>query len=352
MKKSGTHKKNLVKFEKIEITNGENCSKVKQATQGHVSSLFKPSLSVFPSELVLKIFGFLPHSDLNSCIKVCMKFRDIGTDPLLWSKFYIPAMEISQEEGLDRLLVVLKLPRFRKLQKLDLNRVYSTNLSEKFRNKFIEILSIAAKLPLSWLDLSYNHLTYLAAPQFLANLVLNIPHVVLFATKAKLTFYSTLLDNLSEGSALNNLSLGGLFYLDTLPINLVSKLNCVTSLALEGTCMTLEQVRVFLTDMAAGTNLKRLNLQRIQLSLLDPGLVARAVVQVEKVVMECTLPRAHVLAILGQIDESSRLGQLDLGKNDVSKVPGHFLETAVNFLKRGGGSVVLKKVGRKLFLRF
>jgi len=324
--------------------------KPKQATIGRESFLFKPSLIVLPSELVLKIFRFLPHGDINSCIKVCSKFRDIGTDPLLWSKFPIPATEISKVEGLDRLLAVLKLPRFRKLQILDLNRVYPTLPSEKSRIKWKEILTIAAKLPLSWLDLSYNDIFYSHSSTVLASLVLNIPHVVLFATKAKRAFYRIILDKLSEGSALNNLNLG-VCDLDTLPTNTVSKLNCVTSLALEGTQMTLEQARVFMTDMAAGTNLKRLNLKRFKLSWLDPGLVARAVVQVEKVVIQCAVPKAHVMAILGQIDESSKLRQLDLGKNDLSRVPQDVLETAVQFLKMGGGNVELKKVGRKLFLR-
>ena len=51
------------------------------------------------------------------------------------------------------------------------------------------------------------------------------------------------------------------------------------------------------------------------------------------------------MAILGQIDQSSRLRQLDLGNNDVSRVPRYLLETAVKFLKEGGGSLELKKVG-------
>ena len=143
---------------------------------------------------------------------------------------------------------------------------------------------------------------------------------------------------------MNNLNLGG-YDLDIVPINMISKLNCVTNLVLEGNLMSLEQARVFMTDMAADTNLKRLNLERFNLSWQDPGLVARAVVHVEKVVIECDLPKAHVMAILGQIDQSSRLRQLDLGNNDVSRVPRYLLETAVKFLKEGGGSLELKKVG-------
>ena len=488
---SGTQKESSVKCEKIEVINeGENCSETKPTAKGLASSPFKPSFNVLPSELLFKIFQFLPHSDLNSCIEVCSKFRDIGCHPLLWSMFPIPAMEISQDEGLDRLLAVLKLPRFRQLKVLDLNRVYlshsfkegkksvSQSLALTGRSKFLEILTIASELSLSWLDLSYNHLPSLSAPQFLANLVLKIPHVELFATcrKASSNFIATILANLSDDSTLKNLNLGGCD-LDTLPVNLVSKFNCVTSLALEGAFMTLEQARVFMTDMAKGTKIKifniscepivdadtlsdvfenldvvlvatalnnlehlsynkrlevaedccdfppdihlasflemmgrgtRLkqldmeennyfyvppqvvakafnNLERLEmkpnrnntsaqisailkmmaentkvkyltfdyenLSWLNPGLVARAVVQVEKVVMECVLSKARIRAILGQIDESSIIRHLDLCNNDVSKVPGHILETAVKFLKRGGGSVVLKQVGRKLFLR-
>ena len=91
---------------------------------------------------------------------------------------------------------------------------------------------------------------------------------------------------------------------------------------------TSAQISAILKMMAENTKVKYLTFDYENLSWLNPGLVARAVVQVEKVVMECVLSKAHIRAILGQIDESSIIRHLDLCDNDVSKVPGHILETA------------------------
>ena len=87
-------------------------------------NIFKITLSSLPDELLLRILKFLLHSDLTSCLLVNRKFRSLASDPVLWNKYSIPAMEIAQTEGLAVLLEVLKLPRFKKLQVLDLNRVY------------------------------------------------------------------------------------------------------------------------------------------------------------------------------------------------------------------------------------
>jgi len=491
---SGIDRKNPSKFEKLTVPvpvtgKAGRCLETDERSQRMEKSLFETNLAILPNELLLKIFRFLPYCDLNIAILVCRKFRNIGTDPQLWNKFSIPAMEISQHDGLGRLHAVLKLPRFRKLQVLDLNRVY-TNRAKRNRylsnpeanmDKFLKILTAASKLPLSWLDLSYNNLSSLNSPQFLASLVLKIPHVELFATysKGSSDFISNILENVSEGSALQNLNLG-CCDLDTLPTNLVIKLNCISRIVLEGAFMNVTQASAFLIDMANDTKIKKFdigceliidvdtlsdvfenldvelvanalnnveylsynklwkcwnfeydccdlppdlhlttflevmgkdtkikqlnmeennffyvapqvvakafnNLERLELkanpnkpaaqisailqmmaektrvkyllfefediSWLNPELVARAVVQVEHVVMECSLSRAHVRAILGQNGESSRLRQLDLRHNDVSRVPKHVLDSVVKNLESWGRNVVLKRVGHKLILK-
>eukprot|EP00092_Neocalanus_flemingeri_P093510 GFUD01118855.1.p1 GENE.GFUD01118855.1~~GFUD01118855.1.p1 ORF type:complete len:181 (+),score=24.89 GFUD01118855.1:55-543(+) len=76
----------------------------------------EPSLTGFPSEVLQRIFSFLPYVDLFTSSLVCRVFRDNATVPVLWKRFPIPAMKITQDDGLDRLLSVLKLPRFRTMR--------------------------------------------------------------------------------------------------------------------------------------------------------------------------------------------------------------------------------------------
>eukprot|EP00092_Neocalanus_flemingeri_P034374 GFUD01037381.1.p1 GENE.GFUD01037381.1~~GFUD01037381.1.p1 ORF type:complete len:494 (+),score=144.22 GFUD01037381.1:57-1538(+) len=457
----------------------------------------EPNLTEFPSEVLQRIFSFLPYSDLFSSSLVCRMFRDNASVPVLWKKFPIPADEITQDDGLARLLSVLKLPRFRTMQHLDLNRVFMAMAKKKKggkkrpvfadhspddQSKFLEVLEIASKLPLTWLNLSYNDLpsVFVSSPQFLSRLILNIPHVELFATcrgqGASSDFIGNVLGNLTEASALHTVDLGGCD-LDTLPIYLVTKLNYLTNVALEGAFMTKEQAKAFMVDMAKGSKIKKFdigcelivdkdtysdvfenldpelvatalnnlehliynklkdakgdccdfppdlhlsrflqemgrntklkevemeennffhvapevvakafnNLEHLEmkpnpyntsaqivatldlmaqktrlkyvlfeyedLSWLNPGLVARAVVQVEQVDMKCSLSRAHVNAILREIGAGSRLRRLNLSDNDVSKVPTHVREAAVKLLRREGGVVKLEQKGKKLYLK-
>jgi len=454
------------------------------------SAVFRTRILSLPSEILLNIFSFLPRDDLNTCILVCSKFRDIGTDPDLWSMFIIPCMKISQQQGLSRILDIIQLPRFKKMKSLDLNRVYHGFLrkgvkspaqekSSEDRDKFLSILKVASKLPLTFIDLSYNKLASLSSPEFLASLVLNVQDVSLFATcrgaGANLDFIVNILERLSDRCALSNLNLGACD-LDTLPSTLMIKLNNISSISMEGVIMTLEQARVFLTEMststkikrfnigsqvivdvetftdvfenvepmlvasalnnienitynkltyvkedccdispdihllafleemgrstkvkqldmeennyffvppevvgkafnkleslhlkpspfttsaqicstlklmAKGTNVRHLTLEYENLSWLNPGLLARAVVQVEEVVLKCALSKAHLMAILSQIGEHSKLRKLDLGKNDLSRVPGFELEGALQWLRRGGEKVEVMRIGKKMIL--
>merc|ERR1719370_37906 len=51
------------------------------------------------------------------------KFNNLTSDPDLWERYPIPAMKLAQLHGLDILLKVLKLPKFSKLEVLDLNSI-------------------------------------------------------------------------------------------------------------------------------------------------------------------------------------------------------------------------------------
>ena len=100
------------------------------------------------------------------------------------------------------------------------------------------------------------------------------------------------------------------------------------------------QVVAILQLMAEQTNVVSLKFTYEDILWLDPGLVARAVVQVEQVDMLCKMSRDHIRAVLGQFDNNSRTRKLDLGTNDVSKIRGKDLANAVQVFNKNGGSIV------------
>jgi len=310
----GFNVKGVVQIEQIEdvkaTDGGKDFSENEQTIQGQKSLPLEPNLVILPSELLLKIFRFLPHNDIKNAIEVCRKFRDIGTDPLLWSMFSIPARKISHVKGLDRLLAVLKLPRFSKLQILDLNRV---NPPWK-PTKFLEILTVANKLPLSCLDLSYNNLSSHQTSAFL--------------------------EVMGRGTSLKQLEMKA-YNLNNVPSLVVAKaFNNLERFKVKTKSLAQNQSQILATLqlMAKKTSLKFLMFEYTSdISWVNPGLLARAVVQVKQVVINCTLSNAQVRAIS------------DLHHNDLSGVPKIVLDKAVDIM-RGGGNVVLYQVNHMLFL--
>merc|ERR1719427_386511 len=404
----GFHIKGL----EVKVTNGsKDFTENEQTIQGQKSLLFEPNLGIMPSELLLKIFRFLPHNDLKNAIEVCRMFRDICTEPLLWGMFSVAATRISHVKGLDRLLAVLKLPRFSKLQILDLSRVNPPWKSKASADPstFLEILTGATKLPLSWLDLSWNNLSSLSAPQYLAGLLNCVTNLALEDALMTLEQARTFMLDMSKDTKIKKLSIGRPIVdahkfsdvFENLDAELVATaLNNLEHLVynksnVHGICF--HQTIAFLEVMGRGTRLKQLemeaynfnnlppqvvakafnNLERFEMKALtsgknlsrsqilailqlmaektslkflmfeyrhlrdiswvNPELLARAVVQVEQVVINCALSSAQVRAIS------------DLHHNHVSGGPKNVLEKAVNIM-RDGGSVVIYQVEHMVFL--
>ena len=70
-------------------------------------------LHLLPSELLLKIFQYLPYRDLNSLVLVSRRFRHLAGDPLLWRNFHFQLnSKLCQEAAqLDRVLRVRRLSK-------------------------------------------------------------------------------------------------------------------------------------------------------------------------------------------------------------------------------------------------
>ena len=114
---------------------------------------------------------------------------------------------------------------------------------------------------------------------------------------------------------------------------------------------TFQQVTAILRLMAIQTKIVNLKIYD-DISWLSPDLVARAVVQVEQVDVLCMLSKEHISAVLRQLDNNSRLKKLNLGNNDVSEVPGHVLENAVEVLGKNGGTVIVTQTQGKKYMRY
>ena len=101
---------------------------------------------------------------------------------------------------------------------------------------------------------------------------------------------SNILKKISETSVLRSINLGACS-LNTLPISLVTKLNCMDSVTLEGSFTTVEQVRALMVEMGKGSCIKKFDIGSEPIvdieslsdafESLEPEVVAKALNYVE-----------------------------------------------------------------------
>ena len=334
------------------------------------------TLSSLPDELLMKIVGLLPPSDLSAMMLVDKKFNNLSSDPSLWKRYSIPAMEIAQMHGLDILLKVLKLHKFSKVEVLDLNRILPIAFKKNYKiyykynneveQNFLKIMEMANTLPLKSLDLSYNDLdlSYNTLPgshyqEFLAKMVLNIQHVEFFATfrsklqRASFQIPDKILDGVSATSVLRSINLGGC-ELDNLSVSRIVKLNCLSEVSMEGASMREEQARFLMIEMGKGSNIKKFDIGSESiidavnfgdvLESVEPEIVAKALNNVEYLIYNkinfdgedcCDMePDTHLAVFLEEMgDKPSRLKKIDMEENNYYHVTAIVVAKAFNKLE-------------------
>merc|ERR1719233_1888534 len=314
------------------------------------------------------------------------KFNNLSSDPALWKRYPIHAMRIVRLHGLDILLKVLELPKFSKLEVLDLSEILlgvvrnKNDLKfrkEEIQQKFMAILKMASTLPLKRLDLSYNSLDVsyntigcLSYVDFLAKMVLNIKHVefnatepFMFRNKLDYLLLDKILDSVSDTSVLRSISLRNCA-LDHLSVSAVVKLNCLNEVSLEGAYMREEQARALMGEMGKGTNVKMFDIGSEPitdpvddgdvLENVEPEIVARALnngeyliynkiylaeeefydSEPEEVFDRDFLPDVHLINFLEEMgDKATSVKKLDMEGNNFYHVSSKVMAKAFNKLE-------------------
>ena len=101
---------------------------------------------------------------------------------------------------------------------------------------------------------------------------------------------------------------------------LATGLNNLEDVNIYFTKVTVAQVKALLMETRKGTKLKKLSLERIQLSSLKPSLIVEAVQQLEEVNLNTTSLTAHQIERIAVGISSSRLKKLSISSNSLFSV--------------------------------
>ena len=146
---------------------------------------------------------------------------------------------------------------------------------------------------------------------------------------------AAILTAVSEGSTLTELKIG-YNNLSGVDLELLAKVvTNLDTLNLKNTKLTQQQIASVITSASKGSKLKKLNISENDLSGVDPGLLAKAVVNLETLDIGNTkLTQQQAAVIFSGVCEGSRLNVLNISDNNLSEVEPELLAKTVIKLKK------------------
>jgi len=274
-------------------------------------SISQVNIKYLPGEMMLKIFQFLPPSDLKSAVLVCKTWSEIGGESRLWTwvvvtvyteqdfgKLNIQRLQMLQEikvtHGfyLSKLFRVINgIPTVRRISGLE--SVYFA-ISEVEPDLFVSVLSRLEELRL------YQHLT---TPEQFEQLLIAI------SGKTNLKFLELYCET----------ALGLSLSIEIDPELFAAAVSNVVKVNLEGSFISRQLMALFKAIIAKDRPLKKLNVSASLAPIMDPDIMGSALNMLEEVTISYFVDGGHqrraITSILRKlVDGESRLKRLMLAK--------------------------------------
>ena len=278
----------------------------------------------------------------------------IGETPRLWSSFPV----IVKTRNMSVMSEILSSRKMKQLKKLRIISTLSEEVSQTIINHpvlrefklsrkndkqtIISVLNVICSREYKGtvLDMSENNMLDID-PELLAKVVTKLQKLNIDVrndfrhTNITHQQAAAILTAVSEGSTLTELKIG-YNNLSGVDLELLAKVvTNLDTLNLTNTKLTQQQIASVITTASKGSKLKKLNISENDLSGVDPGLLAKAVVNLETLDIGNTkLTQQQAAVIFSGVCEGSRLNVLNISDNNLSEVEPELLAKTVIKLKK------------------
>ena len=296
-----------------------------------------------PVEMLLGIFELVSYKDLKNVVLVCRRWREIGETPRFWSSF--PAKV--KTRNMSVMSEMLSSRRMKQLKKLTIESTLSEEVSHTIMNHpvlrefklseeeepqtIISVLNVICSRGYKGtvLDMSENDM-FDIDPELLAKVVTKLQKLEINCTELTLQQAAAIFTAVSEESTMIELDISDNDLSGVDPELLAKAVNNLTTLYIENTNLTLQQTEAILTAVSEGSKMIKLNIVENNMSGVDPGLLAKAVANLETLDIGSTeLTQQQATAILSGISKGTKLTKLNISLNNLSGVDSELLAKAV-----------------------
>ena len=183
------------------------------------------------------------------------------------------------------------------------------------------------------LDMSENDM-FDIDPELLAKVVTKLQKLEINCTELTLQQAAAIFTAVSEESTMIELDISDNDLSGIDPELLAKAVNNLTTLYIENTNLTLQQTEAILTAVSEGSKMIKLNIVENNMSGVDPGLLAKAVANLETLDIGSTeLTEQQATTILSGVSKGSEVTKLNMSWNNLSGVDRGLLAKAVTNLE-------------------
>ena len=301
-----------------------------------------------PVEMLLGIFELVSYKDLKNVVLVCRRWREIGETPRFWSSF--PAKV--KTRNMSVMSEMLSSRRMKQLKKLTIESTLSEEVSHTIMNHpvlrefklseeeepqtIISVLNVICSRGYKGtvLDMSENDM-FDIDPELLAKVVTKLQKLEINCTELTLQQAAAIFTAVSEESTMIELDISDNDLSGVDPELLAKAVNNLTTLYIENTNLTLQQTEAILTAVSEGSKMIKLNIVENNMSGVDPGLLAKAVANLETLDIGSTELTEPIISttILSGVSKGSEVTQLNMSWNNLYEGDRGLLVKALNNLE-------------------
>jgi len=272
-------------------------------------------LTQLPTEMLMKVFEYLPSWDLCKVAEVSRRMRDIATDPWLWS---CRPRDISWQKMKEDGIEFVNIPRFKKIKSLHFE--YDDLQPKHVRELFLHLATVKNSIRgLSLLSVNLSEVT----DDVLSQAVGGLQEVFLESLDRHITTeqLTDLCRTIRTSRSLVDVGLSG-FDLSEVPVDVLSQaVGGLQKVYLGGTDLTTEQITDLCRTVRSSRSLVDVGMYCVDLSEVPVDVLSQAVGGLQKVWLERTdLTTEQITAICRTIRTSKSLVGVTLRGVDLTEV--------------------------------
>ena len=289
--------------------------------RAEVSTCLEDNISRCPPEVLQHILHFLPPKDLKSAVEVSKSWKGVALNPKLWKWAKLTFLPgLDGWMDLTSTLQMMRSPRaVRTLEAADLTNQQALRLT----------LAVVDNSTLEEINLEGSSME-LVEPDLLSSALSSLVKLNLANSNLTEGQVTALFSMMTSGCKISSLNLEEV-NLSTVDPKLMASASRLAELNLSTTLLTTEQTRILWNAIGEFCSFTSFQMAGVNLANVEPDLLAKVAMQASKIgLCNTSLTGDQAASVISAFDQNDMLEEVDLNDNSLTGVESGLFARAVS----------------------